>query len=162
MRVIFNVLFVLIVISGCDTKKEQVQQVPVAKQDTSTYDSLLAAETGADKYGMRKYILAYLKAGPNRNQDSVETARLQKAHMENIGRMAQEGKLALAGPFLDDGEVRGIYVFAVETMEEARELTNSDPAIQAGRLEMELHPWYGSAALMKVNELHAKLTKSNH
>ena len=127
--------------------------------DVSAYDSLLAAETGADNYGMRKYVMAYLKAGPNRDQDSLKAAQLQRAHLDNIGRMAEIGKLALAGPFMDDHEVKGIYIFAVETVEEAEELTSTDPAIQAGRLVMELHPWYGSAALMKVNELHKKLSK---
>ncbi|MBV6640585.1 MAG: hypothetical protein KI791_07705, partial [Cyclobacteriaceae bacterium] len=125
------------------------------------YDSILAVETGADAYGMRKYVLAYLKAGPNRNQDSTETARLQRAHLDNISRMAEEGKLVVAGPFLDDGEVRGIYIFAVETLEEAQELTSTDPAIKAGRLVMDLHPWYASAALMKVSDLHKKLSKEN-
>ncbi len=129
--------------------------------ESSAYDSLLAAETGADPYGMRQYVMAYLKAGPNRDQDSTEAAQLQRAHLDNIGRMAEMGKLILAGPFMDDHEVKGIYIFAVETVEEAEELTASDPAIQAGRLVMELHPWYGSAALMKVNELHGQLAKED-
>jgi len=33
------------------------------------------------------------------------------------------------------------------------------PTIQQDRLVMELHPWYGSAALMKVNEMHKRLKK---
>ena len=45
------------------------------------------------------------------------------------------------------------------TVAEAEALTNTDPAIQAGQLMMELHPWYGSAALMMVNEVHAKIEK---
>ena len=84
---------------------------------------------------------------------------LQKAHMDNIGKMAEAGKLVLAGPFMDDGELRGIYIFNVPTLEEAKALTETDPAIQAGSLVLELHPWYGSAALMKVNEWHGKLAK---
>ena len=74
-------------------------------------------------------------------------------------RMAEEGTLVLAGPFLDNGEVRGIYIFNVATVKEAEALTKTDPAIQAGRLVMELHPWYGSAALMEVNQLHKKVQK---
>ena len=62
--------------------------------------------------------------------------------------------LVLAGPFLDSGDIRGIYIFNVATLQEARELTETDPAIRSGRLEMELHPWYGSAALLKVTEIH--------
>jgi uncharacterized protein YciI len=111
---------------------------------------------------MKKYVLAFLKAGPNRDQDSLATARIQEAHLANIKRLADEGNLVLAGPFLDDGELRGIFVFNVESIEEARALTETDPAIQAGRLTMELHPWYGSAALMRVTAIHRTLSKRSN
>ena len=123
------------------------------------YDSLKAKKYGADDYGMKKYIFAYLKKGPNRDLDSAEAMKLQIAHLNNIDRMADEGKLVLAGPFLDDGDIRGIYIFNVPTVEEARALTETDPAIKAGSLIMELVPWYGSAALMEVNDTHKTLMK---
>ena len=44
------------------------------------------------------------------------------------------------------------------TFQEARALTETDPAIRAGSLVMELHPWYGSAALREVNELHKQIS----
>lgn len=125
------------------------------------YDSLLAQKVGADAYGMRKYIIANLIAGPNRDQDSTTAANLQRAHLDNITKLAEDGKLVLAGPYMDDEKIRGIYVFAVETVEEAEALTNTDPAIQAGRLKMELRPWYGSAALMLINEFHTKVSKES-
>lgn len=131
-------------------------------QTESSYDSLLAAETGADAYGMRSYVIAYLLKGPNREQDSLEATQIQRAHRDNIKRMAKLGKLVLAGPYLDDHGIQGFYVFAVETVEEAEELTRTDPAVKAGRLLMEMHPWYGSAALMKVGDLHARLTKEKN
>ena len=120
-------------------------------------DTALAKSLGADDYGMKQYVMAFLKAGPNRDYSEAEAAELQKAHMDNIVRMAHDGDLVLAGPFLDGGEIRGIYIFNVKTVEEARKLTETDPAIKAGSLVMELHPWYGSAALMKVNEIHEML-----
>jgi uncharacterized protein YciI len=120
-------------------------------------DTALIKELDADAYGMHHYVMAFLKKGPNRSQDSATAAALQAAHMKNIERMAEEGKLAIAGPFLDNGEIRGIYIFNVRTVEEAKALTETDPAIKAGRLVMELHPWYGSAALLKVNEIHKKI-----
>ena len=125
------------------------------------YDPALAAQLGADDYGMKAYVMAFLKKGPNRSQDSTTAANLQKAHLENIGRMAEAGKLVAAGPFMDNGDVRGIYIFNVATIEEARALTESDPAIKAGRLAMELHPWYGSAALQLLVPLHKRLEKKN-
>lgn len=157
MKSLIFILFVFL-IASCNQSTDSV--TAVSEAPISGYDSLLAKEVGADDYGMRQYVFAYLKAGPNRDQDSLEAAQLQRAHMDNIGRMAREGKLVLAGPFMDDYEVKGIYIFAVETIEEAEALTNSDPAIQAGRLVMELHPWYGSAGLMKVNEIHSQLAQS--
>ncbi|HKJ67477.1 MAG TPA: YciI family protein [bacterium] len=105
------------------------------------YDSTLAAEYGADPYGMKTYVMAFLRRGPNRDLDSTQAAELQNAHLRNIGRMADEGTLVLAGPFLDDGPLRGIYVFDVETIEESKALVRTDPAIQAGSLTMELKEW---------------------
>lgn len=157
MKSLIFTLYVFLIVA-CNQSTDSITEVSEAP--ISVYDSLLAKEVGADDYGMRQYVFAYLKAGPNRDQDSLEAVQLQRAHMDNIGRMAREGKLVLAGPFMDDYEVKGIYIFAVETIEEAEALTNSDPAIQAGRLVMELHPWYGSAGLMKVNEIHSQLAKS--
>lgn len=43
--------------------------------------------------------------------------------MDNINRLAEEGKLVLAGLFMDGREERGIFIFDVETIEEARNLT---------------------------------------
>ncbi|MBX2992056.1 MAG: hypothetical protein KF749_12940 [Bacteroidetes bacterium] len=130
-------------------------------QETVQYDSVLARRLNADQYGMKKYVMAFLKRGPNRSQDSVTAANLQRAHLKNIERMANEGTLILAGPFLDNGEIRGIYIFNVETVEEAKALTETDPAIQAGRLVMELHPWYGSAAVQEITALSRRLLKKS-
>ena len=94
-----------------------------------SYNLLLAQHLGADNYGMKQYVMAFLKAGPNRSQDEETAAKLQTAHLKNIQRLAVEGKLLLAGPFLDDGNVRGIYIFNVTTLDEAEKLTQTDPAI---------------------------------
>lgn len=125
------------------------------------YDSLYAEKLGADEYGMKQYVMAILKEGPNRDQSKEEVERLQRAHLDNIIRLAEEEKLVLAGPFADQTDLKGIYIFNVESVEDARELTESDPAIQAGRLLMELHPWYGSATILEINELHKRAAKIN-
>jgi uncharacterized protein YciI len=123
------------------------------------FDSSRAAKLGADDYGMKKYVFAFLKRGPNRPTDKQKSAELQKAHMENIGRLARAGKLVLAGPFMDNNDLRGIYIFDVDSIEEAEQLTNTDPAIQYGSLVMELKEWYGSAALGEVNDIHKIIAK---
>lgn len=135
------------------------QEAPNQKPEIQ-YNHELAEKPGADDYAMKMYVMAFLKAGPNRDRSEEEAAELQKAHMANIGRMAANGDLVLAGPFgKNDQGMSGIYIFNVKTVEEARALTESDPAIQAGSLEMELIPWYGSAAVMQTNEVHQTLAK---
>ena len=143
---------------GCDADSSDFVE-EVVEMENPDYDSVYAEELGADDYGMKQYVMAFLKAGPNRDLDSAKSAELQRAHLDNINRLAEEGKLVLAGPFLHDGDLRGIYIFNVETIEEAEELTNSDPAIQEGSLIMELVPWYGSAAVMEVNRIHNQVAK---
>lgn len=127
----------------------------------SVFNAELAVELEADEYGMSRYVMALLKKGPNRTTDEEEAAKLQAAHMANIGRLMEAGKLSMAGPFLDDGELRGIYIFNVSSVEEARALTETDPAIQAGSLVMELHPWYATAALKRLIDLHPETAKKS-
>lgn len=69
------------------------------------------------------------------------TEEIQKGHMANINRLADMKKLVAAGPFGDDGLLRGIFVFRVASLDEAKALTATDPAIQAGRLAMDIHQW---------------------
>lgn len=120
-------------------------------------DSLSLDQLGADEYGMKPYVMAYLKRGPNRDFSEEEAQALQKAHLDNIGRLVESGEMLIAGPFLDDGDVRGIFIFDVPTLEEAERLTQSDPAVQAGSLEMELRPWYGPAVLSSLVDLNRHL-----
>lgn len=151
----YSLLLVIIITSGFACYNSTGKH----KSDilVSTYDKEKVLKYKADELGMKKYVMAFLKRGPNRETDPVKAAELQKAHLKNIGRLADEGKLILAGPFLDDGEIRGIYIFNVETLDEAKQLTETDPAIKSGHLTMELKPWYGSAALMEVNNIHKTL-----
>ena len=142
-----------------DSNATEVSDAETVKNKSNGYDSLLAKDYGADDYGMKKYVMAFLKRGPNRSLDSATAMQLQMAHLENIGKMAEAGKLVLAGPFFGDGDLRGIYIFDVQSIEEAEALTNSDPAIQQGSLEMELLEWYGSAGLKAVNDIHKKIAK---
>jgi uncharacterized protein YciI len=74
-------------------------------------------------------------------EKTPQTEALQKAHMANINRLAETKKLVVAGPFGDNGQLRGIFVFRVASLEEAKELAATDPAVQAGRLSIDMHPW---------------------
>lgn len=126
------------------------------------YDEALAKKLGADDYGMRKYVIAFLLRGDRVSEYTPEQrSEIQSGHMANIGKMADMGKLIVAGPFFGNDDLRGIYIFDVQTLEEAKALTETDPAIQAGVLKMDLKEWYGSAALMMLPELYPKVTKQS-
>ena len=87
----------------------------------------------------------FLKKGPNRKDgdgDKPEIQELQKAHLANINRLADLKKLVAAGPFGDEGELRGIFVFRVNSLQEAQDLAATDPMIKIDRLRIELHPWH--------------------
>jgi uncharacterized protein YciI len=86
--------------------------------------------------------LAFLVRGDKWTPEQTpQTEEIQRGHMANINRLAEMKKLVVAGPFGDNGTLRGIFVFRVDTIDEARELTLTDPAVKAGRLALDLHPW---------------------
>lgn len=88
--------------------------------------------------------LGFLKRGPNRKEgdgNTPEVQELQKAHIANIKRLAETKKLVMAGPFGDNGDLRGIFVFRVGSLKEAQDLAATDPMIKIDRLRLDLHPW---------------------
>ena len=95
--------------------------------------------------------LGFLKRGPNRKEGdgkTPEVQQLQKDHLANINRLAAMKKLVMAGPFGDDGDLRGIFVFRVASMKEAEDLTATDPMIKIDRLRLELHQWKVPAGII--------------
>jgi uncharacterized protein len=130
-----------------------------AQVEKAQYDEALAMKLGADDYGMRSYVMAFLKRGPGGPYSAEERAEIQRGHMAHIQQMADDGKLVLAGPFMDDQEVRGIFLFKVDSIEEAEALTANDPAVIAGTLVFELRPWYGTAALSELINIYPRIQK---
>ena len=91
---------------------------------------------------MTSAFLAFLKRGDKWTPEKTpQTEAIQKAHMDNINRLAETKKLVVAGPFGDNGTLRGIFVFKVASLAEAKALAETDPAVQAGRLALDIHPW---------------------
>ena len=132
-----------------------------AAADKPAYDAELAKKLGADERGMKMYVLCILKSGPKDAEIKGDQRKeIFAGHFANIGRLADEGKLAVAGPFgKNDRSWRGLYIFNVATVEEAEKLVTLDPAVKAGVFVYELTPWYGTAAMMVINETHKKLEK---
>ena len=100
-------------------------------------------EKETNEFKIKQYYFVMLVKGPHRDDiDSLSLAKIQEGHMANINKMAESGKLQIAGPFGDDGNWRGIFIFDVATEEEVKELLKDDPAIQSRRLAYEIHPWW--------------------
>ena len=125
------------------------------------YDAELAKKLGGDEFGMKHYVLVILKTGP---KDSAfkgkERDDIFAGHMANIGRLADDGKLAVAGPFeKNEKGYRGLYIFNVTTLAEAQKIVETDPAVKSGILMPDMTLWYGSASLMATPGIHKKIAK---
>ncbi len=103
----------------------------------------LDEETG-DTVIMKKYFMAFLKRGENRSQNKKETDSLQALHMAHLGRMYEMGYADISGPFGDDGDIRGVTIYNVPNIKIADSLANMDPMVKAGRLQIEIHPWWAA------------------
>lgn len=97
-----------------------------------------------DTFLMQQYYMAFLKKGPIRGQNEEETADLQEQHLAHLTKMYELGYADISGPFGDDGDIRGITIYNVPTLKIADSLANSDPMVKAGRLQIEMHPWWAA------------------
>jgi len=134
------------------TAQAQVQKTPA-------YDAELAKSLGGNDNGMRKYVFVVLRTGPNKVPPGQERTEMFAGHMANIQRLANERKLAYAGPLDGVDGARGIFIFAVESIDEAKALVATDPVIIKGEMVAEYHTHFGSAGLMMVNQFHSQISK---
>lgn len=133
---------------------------PVRAGETpDAYDADLAAALGADDYGMRSYVFVLLKTGPAEITDEARRKELFAGHFANMTRLADQGALVLAGPLDDEGGKRGLFILNAPSVENAKEMVASDPAVEAGIFTAEYSGYYGSAALMRLNAIHETIQR---
>ncbi|HLP72873.1 MAG TPA: YciI family protein [Bacteroidales bacterium] len=132
-----------------------------AQRPNPAYDSTLARKLGADERGMKMYVLVLLKSGPNNVTDSLKRTEMFAGHFKNIHRMADMGKLIVAGPLdKNDLSYRGIFILDVQSFDEAKTLLQGDPTISGKIFEPVYLNWYGSAALREYIPSDEKIRKS--
>lgn len=140
------------VIVSSATTMQQAQSL--VESDPAVKIGMLRAETYAWYAGkgiMKKpkvvnpketYFFALLVRGPEWTPEiTPEVKKLQEGHMANIRRMGGTGILVIAGPLDNAGPLRGIYVFKLNSLQEAKSWSETDPAVKAGRFAIEIHPW---------------------
>lgn len=121
-------------------------------------DTAAIRRVGADEHGMKSYVFVLLKRGANKDTSKLRRREAFNGHFANMKRLSEEGKLMLAGPFDDAaGDWAGLFILDVRKVEDARPLVLTDPAVKAGYLSYELHPWFGSAAVSLIPKLHPTL-----
>ncbi|HET7498746.1 MAG TPA: YciI family protein [Candidatus Eisenbacteria bacterium] len=99
------------------------------------------------EWAMRTYVLGLLYRGPNQPTDDAERDELFRSHMSNSARMYEAGKLLIAGPLMDKTDLRGIWIFDSESIEECEKLVSGDRAVTAGMFRVEYHPWYSAKGI---------------
>jgi len=125
------------------------------------YDSVLANKLGADRNGMKGYILVLLKTGPNKTTNQQFIDSCFAGHMQNMGVMVKANQLVVVGPLgKNDKTYRGIFILNLTSIEKAEQLLQTDPAISSGLLAPELYNWYGSAALAEYLPFAEKISRN--
>jgi uncharacterized protein YciI len=93
----------------------------------------------------RRYVVGLLRKGPNW-EPRDENGR---THLNGklLRTWKEQGAILVGGWFMDLGDHRGLYIFNVDSIEEAQALVQSDEAIQSGKLVFDFHPWLAPAGL---------------
>lgn len=153
----FFLLLTFTVLLSCNQNTEKTFETPCPEEEKQSMASLkmkltekgfstfdFINEATQDTVLMQQYFMAFLKRGENRSQSKEEADSLQQLHMAHLGRMYAEGFADISGPFGDDGEIRGITIYNVPTLRIADSLANLDPMVKAGRLAVEVKPWWAA------------------
>lgn len=163
MIISFSLTSCLVHTKGEDGKPGTPGKDGDSNHQKNTYNQKLADSLGADNYGMKAYTIVMLTTGSEKIEDKAKMGELMKGHLNNIGRLAKEGKIVVAGPFLEKNKenYRGMFIFNTKSKEEAESWVKTDPAVAAGIFNYEIFPWYGSAALPLYLKHHDEIAKEN-
>lgn len=152
MRHFFLLTFtILIFIIGCVEQREVAVRKEREHLATNVQSVATVQDSLREPYTMMTYYMAFLRKGPKWTPEPTpEVMKIQEAHMAHINKLAKEGSLILAGPFVGqvgDSALAGMFLFKVDTEEKARELADADPGVQAGRFYIQIVPWMGPSTL---------------
>lgn len=123
----------------------------IEKVDTPGQVKIDSAMVEDSPTEMAEYFIVFLRRGPKWTAEMTpEIEKVLEGHFANIKKLTDAGKLALAGPFSGqegDSALAGLFIFRVDSIEEAIRLAEQDPGVQAGRFTFEAVTWYGPKGL---------------
>ena len=159
-KIIFSVLLIVLFFTCKEETKDEdslKQSIEISQKSVKEQKEQLLTkgfelfdyidEETQDTIIMQKYFIAFLKKGPNRSQPEEEANKLQAAHMAHLGKMYELGYADISGPFDDESNISGITIYNVPTLKMADSLANADPMVKAGRLVIEMHPWWAAKGI---------------
>ena len=116
----------------------------LAQSESPQPESFTYEEDG-ETYHMQKYFIVFLKKGPNREQSAADQEKIQAEHLAYLGNLYHEGWISLNGPSESNpSDIQGFTVYNTATIEQAKKFAEGDPAVKAGRLVVEVYPWWAA------------------
>ncbi|HEY6162740.1 MAG TPA: YciI family protein [Bacteroidia bacterium] len=159
-KFLFFIAALSLISCGSETQNNNSTPNTTNSNTSSAADTALARRLGADEYGMKPYTLVFLVSGPKPVSGGAALDSLMKGHLKNLRNLLESGKMVLAGPLMEDINLRGICIYNCAP-EEARTLAENDPAVKSGHFAVEVHSWYGTAALTQLMDIHKKMEKKS-
>ena len=124
--------------------KKSIKQIRTELEEKGFKTFNYVDEQTQDTILMQQYFMVFLKSGPIHSQNEEEAELLQQAHLAHLRKMYELGYADISGPFGDKGSIRGVTIYNVPTLKMADSLAKADPMVEAGRLEVEIHPWFAA------------------
>jgi uncharacterized protein len=89
---------------------------------------------------------------PDSEEEAAEL--LQRQHLGHFAAMKEQGHMKVAGPLRDqaDESMRGICLYQVGSLEEARRLAEQDPAVQAGFYIVDVMTWFTAQGALHFDD----------
>ncbi len=98
----------------------------------------------ASTNGRDAYQVVILRRGPKAADfTKAELQKMEGAHQAHLQQLMESGRLLVVGPFADqaDPSYRGMCLYQAGSVAEARRLAEADPAVQSGRVRVEVMTW---------------------
>lgn len=156
MKNIITVISLLLIIVACEQPVDNIRGIPTeaaieaerakAEKEHRRYQQerfkTFLQEKEDTVILQKQYYLALYKPGEERDQDTISLMELREQHLDHLKELEEEGFASLLGPVSDREEIQGMILFDTPTEQFADSLAKIDPLVKAGRLNVEIYPWW--------------------